>query len=81
MLLPKPPCPLTAASLLGLQATVLLLLTLLIKAKIQIRFFSALGIVLLVLQTLAFLAAAGVVGTAAAGAVVAGRSRQGGAGA
>jgi hypothetical protein len=35
---------------------VLLLLTLLIKAKIRITAFSALGIVLLLLQTLVFLA-------------------------
>jgi hypothetical protein len=37
VLLATPPCPLTAASLLGLKATVLLLITLLIKARIQIK--------------------------------------------
>jgi len=60
--LPLPPAPLTALHLAGLQATVALLLTQLIKARIQIRFFSALGILLLVLQTLAFLNAGGLVG-------------------
>jgi hypothetical protein len=66
---------LTAASLLGLKATVLVLLTLLIKAKIQIKFFSALGILLLVLQTVAFLAAAGVLGIAALGILAVPRDR------
>ena len=46
----------------------LLLLTMLIKAKIRIQAFSALGILLLLLQTLVSLAAAGGVVTAAAGA-------------
>ena len=41
----------------GLRATVLLQLTLLIKAKIRIQAFSALGIALLLLQTLIGLAA------------------------
>jgi hypothetical protein len=64
-MLPKPPCPLTAATILGLKATVALLLLLLIKAKIRITFFSTLGIFLLLLQTLLFLAASGAVGLAA----------------
>ena len=67
MLLLPPPCPLcpvTAASLAGLKATVLLLMVLLVKARIQIRFFSALGVLLLVLQTLAVVAAGGLAGTA-----------------
>jgi hypothetical protein len=55
----NPFCPLTTVKALGLKATVLLLLTLLIKAKVRITAFSALGIVLLLLQTLVFLAAAG----------------------
>ena len=62
MLLPSPLCPLcplTAAKIAGLQATVLLLLTLLFKARIQIKAASALGLVLLALQTLVFLAATG----------------------
>jgi len=48
------PLPLTAASLLGLKATVLLLITLLIKARIQIKLASALGLFLLALQTCCF---------------------------
>lgn len=71
MLLPSPFCPLTAARIAGLQATVLLLLTCLIKARIQIKAASALGLFLLALQTLVFLAASGALGLAAlaAGAV------------
>ena len=64
-----PPCPLTAARLLGLKATVLLLITLLIKARIQIKLASALGLFLLALQTLLFLAAAGVLGLLGLGAL------------
>ena len=67
MLLLTPPCPLSAAGLLGLKATVLLLITLLIKARIQIKLASALGLFLLALQTLLFLAAAGALGMAALG--------------
>jgi hypothetical protein len=70
MLFLTPPCPLTAASLLGLKATVLLLITLLIKARIQIKLASALGLFLLALQTLLFLAAAGAVGLAGLGALL-----------
>ena len=70
MVLPNPFCPLIAAKVAGLQATVLLLLTLLIKAKIQIKAFSALGRVLLLLQTLAFLAVSGGLAVVAAGAAV-----------
>ncbi|MEI6829936.1 MAG: hypothetical protein WCK64_08825 [Synechococcaceae cyanobacterium ELA445] len=76
MLFPAPPSPLTALSLVGLKATVLLLLTLLIKSRIQIKFFSALGIVLLVLQTLAFLAAGGLVAGGVVATAVAGRLRR-----
>jgi hypothetical protein len=65
MLLPSPFCPLTAAKIAGLQATVLLLLTLLIKARVQIKAASALGLFLLALQTLVFLAASGALGLAA----------------
>jgi hypothetical protein len=70
MLLLNPFCPLTAAKIAGLQATVLLLITLLIKARVQIKAASALGLFLLVLQTLVFLAASGALGLAviAAGA-------------
>jgi hypothetical protein len=55
----NPFCPLTTAKVLALKATVLVLLTLLIKAKVRITAFSTLGIVLLVLQTLVFLAVGG----------------------
>lgn len=55
----NPFCPFTTARVLALKATVVLLLTLLIKARIRITAFSALGIVLLLLQTLVVLAAAG----------------------
>jgi hypothetical protein len=67
MLLPPPLCPFTAARIAGLQATVLLLLALLIKAKVQIKAASALGLFLLALQTLVFLAAAGALGLVAIG--------------
>ena len=65
-----PLCPFTAARIAGLQSTVLLLLTLLIKARVQIKAASALGLFLLALQTLVFLAAAGALGLAAIGGAV-----------
>jgi hypothetical protein len=49
---------------------VLLLLTLLIKAKIRITAFSALGLFLLLLQTLVFLAISGGLVLAAGGAAI-----------
>ena len=58
-LLPPFFCPLAglnALQIAGLRATVLLLLTLLIKAKIRIQAFSALGMALVLLQTLIALA-------------------------
>ena len=55
----NPFCPFSATKVLALKATVLLLLTLLIKAKVRITAFSALGFALLILQTLVFLAAGG----------------------
>ena len=55
----NPFCPLTTAKVLALKATVLLLLTLLIKAKVQIVAGSALGIALLLLQALVFLVVSG----------------------
>ena len=67
MLPPSPFCLLKAAKIAGLQATVLLLLTLLFKARIQIKAASALGLTLLALQTLLFLAVAGPLGLAALG--------------
>jgi hypothetical protein len=57
--LPNPFCPFTGVKVLALKATVLLLLTLLIKARIRITAFSALGILLLLLQTLVFVAIGG----------------------
>ena len=66
----NPFCPITTAKVLALKATVLLLLTLLIKARIQIGAGSALGIVLLVLQTLIFLAISGGLGLATGGAAL-----------
>ena len=77
MLLLCPFSPLTAAKIAGLQATVLLLTTLLIKARVQIKAASALGLFLLSLQTLVFLAAAGALGLVAltAGAVALNRGQ------
>ena len=70
----NPFCPFTTqfttAKVLALKATVLLLLTLLIKARIRITAFSALGIVLLLLQTLLFLAIGGGLALAAGGAAL-----------
>jgi hypothetical protein len=70
----NPFCPLffpfSAAKVLALKATVLLLLTLLIKAKVRITAFSALGFFLLMLQTLVFLAVSGGIVLAAGGAAL-----------
>ena len=76
MVRPNPLWPLGAAKIAGLQATVLLLLSLLIKARIQIKTFSALGLVLLLLQTLVFLAAGGGLGLAALAALTYGLKRR-----
>ena len=62
--------PFNTAKVLALKATLLLLLTLLIKARVQIVAGSALGIFLLLLQTLVFLAISGGVVLAAGGAAV-----------
>jgi hypothetical protein len=70
----NPFCPLfgpfNVAKVLALKATVLLLLTLLIKAKVRITAFSALGFFLLMLQTLVFLAVSGGIVLAAGGAAL-----------
>ena len=66
----NPFCPLTTAKVLALKATVLLLLTLLIKARVQIVAGSALGIALLLLQMLVFLAGSGALVLAAGGAAL-----------
>jgi hypothetical protein len=68
--LPNPLCPFSTAKVLALKATVLLLLTLLIKAKIRITAFSALGFALLLLQTLVFLALGGGLVVAVGGAAL-----------
>ncbi|MEN9861816.1 MAG: hypothetical protein RLZZ515_2298 [Cyanobacteriota bacterium] len=61
-------CTFSTAKVLALKATVLLLLTLLIKARVQIVTGSAIGIFLLLLQTLVFLAISGGLVLAAGGA-------------
>ncbi len=66
----NPFCPLSAAKVVALKATVLLLLTLLIKARLRITAFSALGLLLLLLQTLLVLAVGGGLALAAGGAAV-----------
>ncbi|MGB5136807.1 MAG: hypothetical protein WBN89_16740 [Prochlorococcaceae cyanobacterium] len=66
----NPFCPLSTAKVLALKATVLLLLTLLIKARVQIKAASAVGIALLLLQTLVFLAISGGLVLAAGGAAL-----------
>lgn len=66
----NPFCPLSTARVLALKATVLLLLTLLIKARIQIVAGSAIGIFLLLLQALIFLAVSGGLVLAAGGAAL-----------
>lgn len=66
----NPFCPLSTAKVLALKATVVLLLTLLTKARVQIAAGSALGIALLLLQTLVFLAVSGGLVLAAGGAAL-----------
>ena len=66
----NPFCPLTAAMVLALKATVIVLLTLLIKARVQIVAGSALGIALLLLQVLVFLTVSGGLVLAAGGAAL-----------
>jgi hypothetical protein len=66
----NPFCPFTATRLLALKATVMLLLTLLIKARIRIAAFSALRLFLLLLQTLLFLAVGGGLALLAGGAAL-----------
>lgn len=64
----NPFCPFSTAKALSLKATLLLLLTLLIKARVQIVAGSAIGIFLLLLQTLVFLVISGGLVLAAGGA-------------
>lgn len=70
VLLPLPvPCPLNAARVASLRATVLLLLILLCKSKLLRVKMSLLGSLLGLLLTLAFLASSGALALVAAGAV------------
>ena len=66
----SPFCPFSATKVAALKATVLLLLTLLIKARVQIAAGSALGIFLLLLQTLVLLAISGGLVLAVGGAAI-----------
>ena len=66
----NPFLPFNMAKVLSLKATVLLLLTLLIKARIQIVAGPAIGIFLLLVQTLVFLAISGGLVLAAGGAAI-----------
>ncbi|MCP9783959.1 hypothetical protein KBY83_11640 [Cyanobium sp. WKJ7-Wakatipu] len=66
----NPFLPFSTAKVLALKATVLLLLTLLIKARVQIVGGSAIGIFLLLLQTFVFLAISGGLVLAAGGAAL-----------
>ena len=70
--------PVNTTKVLALEATVIVLLTLLIKARVRITAFSALGVVLLMLQTLLFLAVSGgFVLAAGAAALYAAQQRKG----
>lgn len=66
----NPFCPFSTAKVLALKETILMLLTLLLKARVQIAAGSALGILFLLLQTLVFLAISGGIVLAAGGAAV-----------
>ena len=66
----NPFLPFSTAKVLSLKATVLLLLTLLIKSRVQIVAGSAIGIFLLLVQTLVFLAISGGLVLAAGGAAI-----------
>ena len=66
----NPFLPFSTAKVLSLKATVLLLLTLLVKARVQIVAGSAIGIFLLLLQTLVFLAISGGLVLVAGGAAL-----------
>jgi hypothetical protein len=70
--------PFTTAKVLALKATILVLLKLVIKARVQIVAGSALGIALLLLQTLVFLAVSGgLVLAAGAAAIYTSQQRKG----
>ena len=75
--LPNPFLPFSTAKVLAMKATVLLLLTLMIKARVQIVAGSAIGIFFLLLQTLVFLATSGGLVLAAGGAALYGTQQRG----
>ena len=66
----NPCCLFSTAKVLALKTTLLLLLTLLIKARVQIVAGSAIGMFLLLLQTLVFIAISGGLVLAASGAAL-----------
>jgi hypothetical protein len=64
----NPFCPLSGARVVALKAAVVVLLSLLIKSRLQIKAFSALGVTLLLLQTLLVLAVGGALAFGVGGA-------------
>jgi hypothetical protein len=75
-LLLNPFCPFTTAQVLALKGTVLVLLTLLIKARIQMLAGSTLGIFLLLLQALVFLSISSGLLLAAGGSALVAKQRR-----
>ena len=69
MLLPNPFCPISAAKIAGLKATVMLLLVLLMKSKLLRLKMSLLGSVLGFAMLVAFLLTSGLLTVIAGGAV------------
>lgn len=72
----NPFCPFSGARVVALKAAVVLLLTLLIKSRLQIKAFSALGVVLLLLQTMLLLAVGGVLALGVGGATLYARQQR-----
>ena len=70
MLLLNPLCPISAAKIAGLKATVMLLLVLLIKSKLLRVKMSLLGSVLGLLMLTGFLISTGLLSVVAGGAVL-----------
>ena len=75
MLLPNPFCPISAAKIAGLKATVTLLLVLLIKSKLLRVKMSLLGSFLGLIMLTGFLLSTGVLTLVAGGAVAYAASR------
>jgi len=69
MLLPNPFCPISAAKIAGLKATVMLLLVLLMKSKLLRLKMSLLGSVLGFAMLVGFLLTSGLITVIAGGAV------------